>query len=188
MKNSAGAATADFLFQLGILKKLPRSGWLSIGITQPENIADHVFRTALIGYLLAKMERADENKVLKLCLLHDLAEIRTSDITPLNSKYIKKDDKKAARDVIRGLFCEKELAALIGELESDTRESIVARDADALELLIQAKEYLDQGNKYAREFITTARKKIKTRSAREIARGLEKTDSARWWKREYGLI
>ncbi len=188
MKHSSTAGTADFLFQLGALKRFPRSGWLSIGITHPENIASHIFRTALIGLLLAKKERADENKVIKLCLLHDLAEIRTSDLTPLNSKYIKKDDKKAARDVIKGLFCERELNELLRELDTNTREAVIARDADALELLVQAKEYLDEGNKYARDFITTARKKIKTRSAREIARELEKTDSARWWKREYGLI
>ncbi|MEW6328852.1 MAG: HD domain-containing protein [Candidatus Micrarchaeota archaeon] len=188
MKRSQSAGTADFLFQLGALKRLLRSGWLSIGIAHPESIAGHVFRTVLIGLLLAKKERADENKVIKLCLLHDLAEIRTSDLTPLNSKYIKKDDKRAARDVVKGLFCERELNELLRELDGGSKEAVVARDADALELLIQAKEYLDEGNKYAREFITTARKKIKTRSAKEMARAIENTDSARWWKKEYGLI
>ena len=44
-----------------------------------DNIASHSFRAAFIGYFLAKQLKADANKVLKMCLLHDLEEIRTGD-------------------------------------------------------------------------------------------------------------
>jgi len=41
----------------------------------------------MIGFILAKLEGADREKVLKMCLLHDLAEARTGDANYLNQQY-----------------------------------------------------------------------------------------------------
>ncbi|MEZ4103480.1 MAG: HD domain-containing protein [Candidatus Paceibacterota bacterium] len=37
----------------------------------------HSFRVAMIGWQLALMEGVDSNKVLKMCLIHDVPEIRS---------------------------------------------------------------------------------------------------------------
>ena len=49
----------NFLYEMGLLKRYKRTGWLVAGVDNPESIAEHSFRTAIIGYLLALMEGAD---------------------------------------------------------------------------------------------------------------------------------
>ena len=43
------AGTATFLFEMGHLKNLPRAGWLLLGIPQPESVAEHSFRVAIVA-------------------------------------------------------------------------------------------------------------------------------------------
>lgn len=175
---------ADFIYECGQLKKSPRTGWLSIGIKSPESIADHCWRTAAIGYLLAKMENADLGRVLELCIFHDLHEARIGDLNYISARYVKKDSKKAVRDMAGALFCGKEMAALMSEVFAEkTRESIIAKDADLLEMIAQAREYMDAGNSDAREWIKDAKRKLRTRSAKKLATELEKSSSNGFWKR-----
>ncbi len=48
-------------------------------------MAEHSFRTAMIGYALAQMdEQADVGRVLQLCLFHDIPEARTGDMNYVN--------------------------------------------------------------------------------------------------------
>jgi len=175
---------SDFIYECGQLKKSPRSGWLSIGIRLPESIADHSWRTAVIGYLLARLERANHQRVLELCVFHDLHEARISDLNYISARYVKKDGRKAVRDMVRGMFCEKEAESLMAEVFSEkTKESIIAKDADLLEMIAQAREYMDAGNPDAREWIRDAKRKLRTKSARGLAAELEKTSSNDFWKR-----
>ncbi|HOP35190.1 MAG TPA: HD domain-containing protein, partial [Syntrophales bacterium] len=70
-------ALVNFLFETEMLRKTPRSGFQFLG-SGSESVAEHVLATLFIGYVLCKLEpEADEEKVLKLCLFHDLLEART---------------------------------------------------------------------------------------------------------------
>jgi len=174
---------ADFIYECGQLKKSPRSGWLSIGIKLPESIADHSWRTAAIGYLLASMEKADVRRVLELCIFHDLHEARISDLNYISARYVKKDSKRAVRDMTEGVPCGREIAAIISEaLGCKTKEAIIAKDADLLEMIAQAREYMDAGNADAREWIRDAKRKLKTGSAKKLAQEIERTSSNDFWK------
>jgi len=52
----------NFLFEVGMLKKTPRTGYQFLGSGQ-ESVAEHSFRTVLIGYLLSHQEpKADAMK------------------------------------------------------------------------------------------------------------------------------
>jgi putative hydrolase of HD superfamily len=65
---------ANFLFEVGMLKRTPRTGLQFLG-SGKESVAEHVFRVVFIGYALAHLEQdVDENRVLKMCFLHDLPE------------------------------------------------------------------------------------------------------------------
>ena len=66
----------NFLYEMGLLKRYKRTGWMIAGIDNPESIAEHSFRTAIIGYLLAVMEGADPAKTAAMCLFHDTQETR----------------------------------------------------------------------------------------------------------------
>ncbi|MGM5481989.1 MAG: HD domain-containing protein, partial [Nanobdellota archaeon] len=73
-----------FFHEAGFLKSVPRSGWHFIGNKNPESVAEHSFRTTIIGYFLAKQEGADANTVVKICLFHDLSETRLGDFNKVN--------------------------------------------------------------------------------------------------------
>jgi len=85
---------ANFLFEVGMLSRTPRSGNQFLGSGQ-ESVAEHILRTAFVGYILCKMDDSlDERKVLKMCILHDLPEARTGDMNYVNKKYVRVDEKK----------------------------------------------------------------------------------------------
>jgi putative hydrolase of HD superfamily len=76
-----------------------------------------------------------------------------------------------------------EMSAVRSEYRAqESKESIVARDADILECLIQAKEYNEQGQKGAALFLKNARH-LKTDSARKLWALTETTDVNAWWSR-----
>lgn len=163
----------DFFFQVGNLKRTPRSGWLSIGIKDCESVAEHSFRAALIAYLLAKEEGLGENEakgVAMAVLLHDVHEARVGDLTKLSRKYVKIDEKMAVAESL-GPF-----AGLATERGGKVAD--IVRDADLLEMFFQAKEYMDEGNAYAKEWL--APKKLKTEAAKRLYSKMMKRDSRAW--------
>jgi putative hydrolase of HD superfamily len=173
---------ADFLFEVGMLKKTPRSGFQFLG-SGCESVAEHVLRTLFIGYVLCKMEpEADELKVLRLCLMHDLPEARTGDMNYVNKKYVTVDEKKAVRELAEPLFFGGEIEEGIDEFNRrQTRESLIAHDADQLSLILQLKECDDLGNKYSREWMRFAERRLATENARKLAASILDTDSSNWW-------
>ena len=42
-----------------------RSGWVDVGVYQPESVADHSFRTAFLCMLYADMEDLDPIEIIK---------------------------------------------------------------------------------------------------------------------------
>jgi putative hydrolases of HD superfamily len=172
----------EFLFEVGMLKRTPRTGYQFLG-TGRESVADHSFRTAVIGYVLASQEpRADLNKVVLICLFHDLPEARTGDHNYVNKKYVKADETRALEDQIQGLTFGGEVVALAGEFNAQvTLESQLARDADQLDLILELKERLDCGNPNAKDWIDFAVQRLATENARKIAGEILESDSSGWW-------
>src|SRR5215210_3864360 len=86
---------ARFLHRVGRLKTLRRTGWLHCGVpdAETESVADHAFRTTLLAWLAAgQVPGLDREKVLKLALVHDLAEALAGDPTPYDPADIPVDD------------------------------------------------------------------------------------------------
>src|SRR5210317_1653358 len=138
---------ANFLFEAGMLKRTPRTGFQFLG-SGAESVAEHIFRTSLIGYTLAQLdEKADAGRVVLLCLFHDLPEARTGDLNYVNKKYVQPDENKVLEELASRLPFGEEVAALILEFESrETLEARIANDADQLDLLLHVKEQQDTGN------------------------------------------
>ncbi|MFZ2418326.1 MAG: HD domain-containing protein [Smithellaceae bacterium] len=173
---------ADFLFEVGMLCKTPRSGYQFLGSGR-ESVAEHVLRTVFIGYALCKLNASlNELRVLKMCVLHDLPEARTGDMNYVNKKYVKVDEAKAVRELTEGLFFGDDIRRAIEEFNAkETQESKVARDADQIALILQLKEYGDLGNKYSDEWIKYALKRLYTEEGKELAARIIQTDSTHWW-------
>jgi len=172
----------EFLFEVGMLKKTPRTGYQFLGSGR-ESVADHSFRTVVIGYVLASQEPGvDRQKVLLMCLFHDFPEARTGDHNYVNKKYVTLDEQGAVRDQVRDLFFGDEVIALIQEFNTgDTLEARLARDADQLDLILELKEQLDLGNPNAKDWLFFAVKRLLTGSAKDLAQDILVTHSTQWW-------
>jgi putative hydrolase of HD superfamily len=188
MKSGSDENIVEFIFEAGALKRVPRSGWSVLGIKNPESVADHSFRCAVIGYLIAHMEQVSVYRVLLMTLFNDIHESRITDLHKMAQRYI---DARTAEDTS---FKEqvaslpesilKELSEVRGDYSAqESKESIVARDSDILECLIQAKEYVEQGHTGAALFMKKAPDYLKTESARTLWRLAQTMDVNEWWSR-----
>lgn len=176
---------ADFIFETGILSSFKRSGLDFLG-SGSQNIASHSFRTAIIGYVLASSSGADVSKTVLLCLFHDIPETRTGDINYFQRKYVKKDEKKAVKDICRGLESLSDIETFVTEFNDGTsQEALLARDADCLELIFTLKEELDKGNSQALNWINSALKRIATKEGRKIAEAAIDRKYYDWWHEKF---
>ncbi|GGU74633.1 HD domain-containing protein [Lentzea flava] len=166
-------AIAAFGYELGLLKRIRRAGWWHVGVRDPESVAEHSMRTAQIAALLAAEEGANPERSAFLALWHDTQETRTGDIPHTAAKYMSKPEPReitadqtaalpdASRDLIR---------AAVDEYETrQTPEARCAKDADKLEMLLQAVEYRETGVERVAGWIDSARKGLTTETARRVA-------------------
>jgi putative hydrolase of HD superfamily len=172
----------NFLFEVGMLKKTPRTGYQFLGTGQ-ESVAEHSFRTAIIGYLLSRQEKgADSLKTTLMCLFHDLHEARTGDHNYVNKKYVHVDEERAIRDLARELPFGRDIISLTNEFNNgESLEARISRDADQLDLILELKEQQDLGNRSAEEWLYYAEKRLLMASAKRLAREVLNTKYTDWW-------
>ena len=147
----------DFIAAAGKLKKLSRTGWIECGVPDSESVADHSFRVALIALVLADLKGLDALKAVRMALLHDLAEAETGDLTP-TQKCTDPEGFKHEEDVAMQRLLEKLPGGIRGTFQSAwqefsstlTDEARLVRDADKLEMVIQASEYQKEGGDKSR--------------------------------------
>lgn len=161
------------------LKHLSRTGWMKKGIKNPETVASHSWQMALMALALSGRVDAqyDFNKVIKLCLCHDLAESIIGDITPNEKEYIQKiTAEKQAIDKIAEEGDFPEAILLFEEYENNlTPEARLAHDLDKIDMYIQS---LDYEKKYPEkdlsEFRRSAVSKIQTPLGEAILEDIRK--------------
>ncbi|WP_243359912.1 HD domain-containing protein [Fundidesulfovibrio terrae] len=172
---------ADFLFEVSMLRRTPRTGYQFLG-SGSENVAEHSFGTAMIGYTLARMAGADEGKTVLLCLFHDVHEARTGDFNYVAKLYNTHDSRRALADGLKGTGMSGPVLKLHDELEEAlSLEARLAQDADQLDLMVNLKELLDLGNPYARKWMDCAVERLRTPQGRELAKAIMTTDHTDWW-------
>jgi putative hydrolase of HD superfamily len=176
-----------FLYEMGQLKRVKRSGWWIAGVKDPESVADHTFRTAVIAYLLARLEGVDTGKAVLMALFHDLPETRTNDAHRIVRRYAdwRDVDRKAIGEQSKRLPDEvaNQVVSLFEEFEKEvSSEAKVVRDADLLECIVQAREYQALGYHDVADWILNAQVALKTESAKKIAAECLKTEPKDWWQ------
>lgn len=158
----------DFLEQAGQLKRLRRKGWVDRGVAEPESVADHSYRLALLVLLAGSLHPGiDVSRAVILALVHDLPEALAGDQTPFDRQLAAGADpaqlfrsypsyspeveaEKSAREraalqqMVAGL--PDELARLLSEAWEEyeagrTPEARLVRQLDKLETALQATEY-----------------------------------------------
>lgn len=163
--------TLQFLFALSGMKRIPRSGWLSHGISLPdvESVAEHTFSTCALSMMLTDLEarrhiRIDTEKVVRMALLHDLAESLTFDISQAylshmgsRGQAIKQEIEDKAWNHLLKELRNSRLARNYASLQSEynaaiTRESKIVHAADSLDILLQVLDHVRRG--YPRRLLT----------------------------------
>jgi len=154
----------DFLATVNTLKRIPRSGWITHGVSlqDVESVADHTFSTCVISLLLADLEqrqgvRVNAERVLRTATLHDLAEAFTFDISKSYLTYLGKRGSAIKSEI--EAFAWKHLVRKLGspKLSNDylklqkeyvsnmTIEAQIVHAADGIDILLQILELRRRG-------------------------------------------
>ncbi len=154
----------EFLLLAGKLKETERAGWIRKHVENPESVSDHSFRVTLMSYILANEFNLDKNKLIKMALIHDLAECITGDTTPHDgiSKEEQRKKERKALSKLSSLIENKEMLEIWDELEEqESPESVFLEQIDKLEGVLQAYEYEKHGYENLEEFWIWTEDKIK---------------------------
>lgn len=125
------------------LKCEPRHSWTSTG--RRESVAEHTWRLALMAYFIKdEFPEANAEKVILMCLCHDLGETFTGDIPA----FQKTDADGAAEDAAVNAWLKSlpapycaELTGLFAEMAAqETLEAKLYKALDKMEALIQHNE------------------------------------------------
>lgn len=165
-----GKEAAPFIrayFELCHLKQLFRQGWLRRGIPRErcESVAEHSFGVAVLALWLAQAyPRLDQNKALRMALLHDCGEIYAGDIIPgdaVTAQEKHRREMQAVRQVFEKLPDGESYVQLWQEFEAgESPEAQFIRQIDRLEMGLQASVYTAQGFAGLEEFFVSARQAL----------------------------
>jgi len=143
----------NFQEKIGNLKHLRRTGWVVRGVPMAETVASHSWRMALMAMQKEnelKNSGVNAQRVIEMCLLHDVAEAVVGDIMPeayQNGRIkISKEEKHFLETNAVNQFSEQyhfpKLKKLFNEYEAQkTPEAKVVKNLDKLDMLLQAYEY-----------------------------------------------
>lgn len=172
---------ADLCNEAGMLRHTPRSGYAFLGSGR-ENVAEHSYRTTVLGYMLARMAGKEPSRIVMLCLFHDLHEARTGDFNYVNHRYDTCRARAALEDATQGTGLEGDILGVWDELEqAQSAEALLAHDADQLDLICNLQTELKRGNEFAREWLESALKRLRTPEGRKLAETVLHTDPNHWW-------
>ena len=83
-----------FLLQVGKLKKIKRTGWILRDVKNPESVAEHSFRLAIMAWVFGQKKNLNLEKLIKMALIHDLVEVLAGDSTPYDDLILKNPHKR----------------------------------------------------------------------------------------------
>ncbi|MBR5974980.1 MAG: HD domain-containing protein [Clostridiales bacterium] len=125
------------------LKDTPRHCTTSKG--KPESVAEHSWRVSLMAlFLKREFPDVDIDKVVSMCLIHDLGECFTGDIPA----FVKTDSDRQVEDSLLDQWVaslpadlSSDIKALYQEMDAqETKEAKIYKALDKLEALIQHNE------------------------------------------------
>ncbi|MEX0863025.1 HD family hydrolase [Nitrosopumilus sp.] len=167
----------DFLKSAVNLKTVSRQGWVEkLSIDNPESVADHSYSMAVMGMVISDLGNFNTEKILKMILLHDLAETKVGDYTPGKISYEKKKELEniAFSEIVEKLPTNIKLEYLkIWQeyQEKNSSESKMVHQIDKLEMALQARSYQQKGHyKEIESFFESAKKEITDPKLKELFR------------------
>ena len=149
----------DFFKNASNLKNISRQGWIDeLSIKHPESVADHSYSMAIMAMIISDLDNYNSEKILKMVLLHDLAESKIGDFTPnkISKNEKEKLENNAFNEIIEQLpnSIKSEYDKIWKEYQNNSSlEAQIVHQIDKLEMALQAKIYQKSG--LSKEDITT---------------------------------
>lgn len=180
----------NFLYEIGTMRKLMRMHrQVLLTDDMSDSIASHSYRVAIISWFLAKEEKADPYKTVMMSLLHDMAEVRSNDHNWIHKKYIKVFEHEINEDQL-GTLPYPDLMDFISEYEKrESKEAILAKEADLLDQILLLREYQWAGNKEADLWLygksgskrNAQLEKLKTETGKKLGKSMYDVNPSDWW-------
>lgn len=165
-------ALIELFLETTTLKRMPRAGWQARGVPDVESVAEHSFGVAFVALALVDALEQDDHdppgrrtldlqKVLVMALLHDLAEVRLTDLPVSAARLIPAEIKGQAEahaldSLLEPLAAARRWKDLWQESkECASPEAKLVRDADKLEMMIQCLRYEQAGSRGLDDFWIT---------------------------------
>lgn len=167
----------DLIKDIGKIKRVERSGWVREGIKNPESVADHSYRTAVMAMVFGKHLNVDTDKLIKMILLHDLGEGLVGDkvvergirIDDASRKVKDSEEIEAVKTIFNSVDKGENFAALQEESSRlETREAKILKQLERLEMAVQALEYEEESGLDLSEFFDNASMHIRDSYLKEI--------------------
>lgn len=165
---------------VGKLKKLKRTGWFNNNIPDPESVAEHSFRSAVLAMILAPRFGVNTEKAMKMALIHDIGEAEIGDIVTvdgikvLKEPAVKTSEERKYLKQILDLIDKGELIKLFDEFEENqTLEAKLVKQLDKLEMAMQALEYEHEHKLKLDNFFLNSRNSINDDFLKEVLEKLE---------------
>ena len=144
------------------LKALPRAGWMRVGVAQPESVAAHSWGVAWLVLNLCPPD-VDRARALELAVIHDVAEVRSGDITPydgISAEQKSTVERVSMEAMVRDLPARAHLLECWEEYEAaESKESVFVKACDKLDMALQASLYQSDDVNTA-EFIESAMRRL----------------------------
>ncbi len=166
------------------LKKIHRQGWIDkLSMNNPESVADHSYSMAMMGMIISDLENYNSEKIIKMILLHDLAESEIGDYTPDQIDFDKKNEieniafLKILEDL--PLSIKSQYQSIWKEYQENiSSESQIVHQLDRLEMVLQAKTYQNEGHSPEKleSFFESAKKDIDHPKLKELFRNIIEND------------
>ena len=162
---SLGDEMVQALLESIKLKGVARAGWCRAEVPSVESVAAHSWGVAWLVALLCPPE-LDRERALALALIHDLAEVRTGDITPYDG-VAAQDKVSRERQALVQMLGDIPQAQACQEWQREyqdrlTPEAIFVHRCDKLDMALQAVRYMqDQPALDLREFLESARQALR---------------------------
>jgi putative hydrolase of HD superfamily len=175
----------EFLFEVGALRHQSRLWHRFLG-TDFANIADHHFRVAWLALIIASREgKGDTGRIVKLALMHDIAESRTGDVDYMSRQYVKRDEDGAMQDILDQTSLETEFSVLWKEYEArKTFESRAVKDADYLDVDLELREQNAKGITLEKDWLPTREQifdgRFYTKAGRDLYDEIQKANPNDW--------
>lgn len=175
----------EFLYEMGSLRFVQRT-WKRFLNVDFQNLAEHHMMVTWTALLIAKHEKVtNTDRIMKMAIVHDIAESRTGDVDYLSRQYVKRDEELGIKDMLKSTELEKEFLELWEEYEDrKTIEAKIVKDADNLVVDLELREQFTKGlrtDMMFSDYRDQLEKKIFfTKTAEKLAREIKEANPHDW--------